>query len=666
MRRRQAVLAGAAIGVLALAAAGSGTGPGAGPGPGIAARPGWAAAPALSISPGARVSAAADSPAGVGLTPAQIRTAYDLDPLLARGISGRGQTIVIVDSFGSPTIGRDLTGFDQAFGLPPPPAFTVIQPAGVVPPYRATSNREGWATETTLDVEWAHVMAPAARILLAETPTSENEGTTGFPQIVAAEEYVLRNHLGQVISQSFAATEQTFPSRASLLSLRAAYRLASARHVTVLAATGDTGATGETYNMRDLYTSRAVQWPATDPLVTAVGGTQLDLTSSGVRRRPDIAWSDGGGGRSIVFARPAYQDGVAGVTGSRRGVPDIAMDASCASGVAIYASFGGTGPEHWDGVCGTSLATPLLAGVVALADQVAGHPLGLINPALYRMLAHHERGLTDILTGSNSMTFDQGGTEHTVAGFSARRGYDLVSGTGTIDARYFVPELARAAGRDRDADRYQDQSADLLAPLAGLPAEPGPQLQAGQRQRHADTADHQDPEEDGRLIGTERESHHQVVQAEGQAGQQQPPRAGAIAAVRGHLGSPPAQRPDQPVDADRDQQSRPDPASGQAELGGELAADEQADDGHARLEGPEHQADPQPGPGIDARDSDAEGSGEVRQPDRSRDKEEREHSRHVSRGSGPAGSGQPGAGQAVRYFSGILPCSCTSRTRSPR
>jgi subtilase family serine protease len=447
MRRRQAGLAGAALGVLALAAAGSGTGPGAGPGPGIAARPGWAAAPALSISPGARVSAAADSPAGVGLTPAQIRTAYDLDPLLARGISGRGQTIVIVDSFGSPTIGRDLTGFDQAFGLPPPPAFTVIQPAGVVPPYRATSNREGWATETTLDVEWAHVMAPAARILLAETPTSENEGTTGFPQIVAAEEYVLRNHLGQVISQSFAATEQTFPSRASLLSLRAAYRLASARHVTVLAATGDTGATGETYNMRDLYTSRAVQWPATDPLVTAVGGTQLDLTSSGVRRRPDIAWSDGGGGRSIVFARPAYQDGVAGVTGSRRGVPDIAMDASCASGVAIYASFGGTGPEHWDGVCGTSLATPLLAGVVALADQVAGHPLGLINPALYRMLAHHERGLTDILTGSNSMTFDQGGTEHTVAGFSARRGYDLVSGTGTIDARYFVPELARAAGR---------------------------------------------------------------------------------------------------------------------------------------------------------------------------------------------------------------------------
>ena len=150
-------------------------------------------------------------------SPGQIRQAYQLPALAGRGITGAGQTIVIVDSFGSPTIGRDLQVFDTTFGLPAPPSLTVIQPAGRVPAYRPTANRVGWAGETNLDVEYAHAMAPGAKILLVETPTSENEGTTGFPQIVSAEEYVIGHHLGQVISQSFSATEQTFPSRASLL-----------------------------------------------------------------------------------------------------------------------------------------------------------------------------------------------------------------------------------------------------------------------------------------------------------------------------------------------------------------------------------------------------------------------------------------------------------------
>ena len=219
---------------------------------------------------------------------------------------------MIVDSFGSPTIATDLARFDRYFRLPAPPSFRVMQPVGKVPPYHASnSNRAGWAGETTLDVEWAHVMAPGARIVLVETPTSENEGTTGFPQIVAAEKYVLKHKLGQVISQSFAATEQTFSAKsdyAAIRNLRSAYRLAAADHVTVLAATGDQGATGDKYNMVDEYTSPAVSWPSTDPLVTAVGGSQLRLRANGTRISPDVAWNDSGGGRSIVFPRPSYQE----------------------------------------------------------------------------------------------------------------------------------------------------------------------------------------------------------------------------------------------------------------------------------------------------------------------------------------------------------------------
>ncbi len=400
---------------------------------------------AVRIFPAIRVIRSTAAGPAAGLTPAQISTAYNTGPLTAAGIDGAGQTIVVVDSFGSPTISRDLASFDSYFGLPAPPSLRVIQPAGPVPAYQPTSDRSGWASETTLDVEWAHVMAPAARIVLVETPTSENEGTTGFPQIVAAEKYVLRHRLGEVISQSFAATEQTFSSKA-LLRLRSPYQMAATDNVTVLAATGDEGATAYTYSMRTLYTTRAVSWPATDPLVTAVGGTQLDLRSNGSRRKPDVAWSDSGGGRSIFFARPSYQYRIRAVTGDHRGVPDVSMDGSCQSTVAVYASFPGSSPGHWSSACGTSVATPLFAGLVALADQMAGHSLGLLNPTLYAMAAAHDRGIVDIRTGSNTLVFRQGGREHTVRGFAARKGYDLVSGVGTVNAAYFVPELAGRPG----------------------------------------------------------------------------------------------------------------------------------------------------------------------------------------------------------------------------
>src|ERR1700675_4835399 len=200
--------------------------------------------------------------------PFQLAKAYNLSPLHSAGIDGSGQTIVIVDSFGSPTIQQDLKTFDQEFGLPDPPSLTVIQPAGRLPPFDPkNSDMLGWATETTLDVEWAHVFAPGAAILLVETPVSETEGVQGFPEIVMAENFVIDNELGDVISQSFGATEETFPSPDSIFALRSSFKNAADHRVTVLGASGDAGATDYELNLIDLYPMRVNSWPSSDPLV---------------------------------------------------------------------------------------------------------------------------------------------------------------------------------------------------------------------------------------------------------------------------------------------------------------------------------------------------------------------------------------------------------------
>jgi subtilase family serine protease len=308
-------------------------------------------------------------------------------------------------------------------------------------------------------------MAPGANILLVETPVSETEGVTGFPQIVTAENYVINHHLGSVISQSFSATEQTFPNQATVEKLRSSYENAAAHHVTVLTATGDSGAADVGLDQETYYLHPVTSWPDSDPLVTGVGGTQLKLNAAGQHVAPDVVWNDtyskatqeyifgnagpnplaGGGGKSVLFSRPWYQNGVKNVVGNQRGVPDISMSGACNGAVDTYNSYGGL-PAGWYPTCGTSEATPIFSGVVALADQVAGHPLGLINPALYQLSASHARGIVDVTSGNNTVSFTQGGKLDTVKGYSARPGYDLASGVGTINGAYFVPELAWAAG----------------------------------------------------------------------------------------------------------------------------------------------------------------------------------------------------------------------------
>jgi subtilase family serine protease len=268
-----------------------------------------------------------------------------------------------------------------------------------------------------------------------------------------------------VISQSFAATEETFATRQSLLALRGAYTDAYAHRVTVLAASGDFGATNPELDGVTQYTHPVTNWPSSDPLVTGVGGTQLHLDATGNRTSPDTAWNDsfsvptnefiygdagpnalaGGGGKSVIFGRPLYQNSVRSVVGASRGVPDISMSGACNGAVDTYQSFPGE-PVGWYPACGTSESTPMFAGIVALADQVAGHPLGLINPALYAMSQRHLPGIADVTSGNNTVTFTQDGQVHTVPGFSAGPGYDLVTGVGTVYAPDFVPELARLAG----------------------------------------------------------------------------------------------------------------------------------------------------------------------------------------------------------------------------
>jgi subtilase family serine protease len=146
---------------------------------------------------------------------------------------------------------------------------------------------------------------------------------------------------------------------------------------------------------------------------------------------------------SSVFPRPAYQAGVATVTGGHRGAPDISMSAAVSGGCWVYASFGPSGTGGWEILGGTSEATPMFAGIVALADQLAGHRLGNINQALYPLGAASRAtggpsrtGIVDVTAGDN--------TYGPVTGYAATPGYDLASGWGTIDAARFVPALARA------------------------------------------------------------------------------------------------------------------------------------------------------------------------------------------------------------------------------
>jgi subtilase family serine protease len=381
-------------------------------------------------------------------SPLQYYQAYNLNPLYRHGITGKGRTILIVDSFGPPTVQSDLNAFDKQWGIKDTKVEIVKGPH--VPAWDPTDpDQIGWSQEAMLDVEYAHAIAPDAHIVLAESGVAETEGVTGLPEMMDLEKKLIDKGVGDVITQSFGATENTFPgfdqgNFSSLLNLRYAFKDAEQHHVTVLGSSGDAGATDYEADGETLYPYPVQSWPSSDPLVTSVGGTQLHLDDQGNKVSPDVVWNDGygagGGGDSHVFARPAFQVGVQNVVGNHRGTPDISMSAAVDGGAWVYYTFDPSATHgNWHIFGGTSEASPIFSGIVAMADQLAGRRLGNINGALYLLGAasqhtHLPTGLVDVTSGDISF--------EGVNGPAAVKGYDMASGWGTIDASKFVPALA--------------------------------------------------------------------------------------------------------------------------------------------------------------------------------------------------------------------------------
>jgi subtilase family serine protease len=416
-------------------------------------------------------------------TPASMQASYDLGPLLSGGHDGTGRTIAIVDSFGYDTVAGDLENFSEQFGLPlmcgmpnvactpGMPTFTWQQWDGKRPVKQPPSGSHGtglqasnaWAGEVALDTQWAHATAPGANILLMTTNVGETLGVQGLPQMMDAEQWIVDNHAADVVSQSFSTAELDFHNTASLMNLRHAYTSGTTAGVTFLSSSGDNGSENNAktpVKNPAALSVPAVGWPASDPLVTAVGGTYLctdgatgttvdsagpgGLCSAFPGQR-EVGWTFSGGGYSTVFPRPSYQDALpAGSTpiGAMRGVPDIAYQASAGTGVLIYDTAPGdnggsdVNTGSWYVIGGTSASCPQWAGLVAIADQMAGHDLGLINPRLYSLAdaPNHAQYFFDVTTGNNTASA-------TVPGYAATTGWDPVTGLGTPDAAKLVPAL---------------------------------------------------------------------------------------------------------------------------------------------------------------------------------------------------------------------------------
>ncbi len=384
--------------------------------------------------------------------PRQFRVAYGIQPLLDHGINGRGVTVVlpeqaetgparpqpITDLLQSVTdIRQDLVGFDRRFGLPP----ANIQ---VISTSLAGSSASPWlaSPEEVEDTELVHALAPDATIRELLVNTADVSTPARLAATFAAYVRIAAGD-GQVMSQSgigqdFNVGEDSWTS-AEAATMNSALEYAAARQLTVVVASGDNGAigNGSSAPVRD------VSLPASEPLVLAVGGTSLTANPVTGAYMSETAWdtssSGSGGGFSHLFPRPAYQDGVPGI-GVMRGVPDVAADAEGSTGMALAFSAPGGGYEYI-GAGGTSAAAPFWASLIALADQEAGHPLGFVNPAIYRIARgprYHE-AFHDITTGSNTVSVD--GT--TVTGYQAGPGWDPVTGWGTPDAQVLIPLLAR-------------------------------------------------------------------------------------------------------------------------------------------------------------------------------------------------------------------------------
>jgi subtilase family serine protease len=415
----------------------SGSGPGSSPSPPVS---GHSETPATSTPSAADRCPPLLPDSGVlCFTPHRLREYYGLEPLIERGYTGKGQTVIVIESFGSPTLQQDLNAFSRQFNLPPL-TVSVIQPINE-PAYDPHHDRLGWAEESELDVEIIHALAPDARIVMLVSPVAETEGTVGLPEFRQLIEYAVNHHLGQVISQSWGASEVTLSDAAGQREIQQWNSLlqqaTTQDGITFFSSSGDNGATDYAdLNMSRLSPRPTTSFAADEPWVTSVGGTTLENQGS---QLTEIGWSDSGGGFSSFFSQPAYQRllpaSQQALFKGRRGVPDVAAAADPAANLAFY--FQGA----WTTAGGTSASAPMWAALTAIANQMAGHPLGFINPGLYKIAAssHYQRDFHDITIGDNTVT---GSVE--VPGYKAQPGWDAVTGLGSPNAQYLIPDLIQA------------------------------------------------------------------------------------------------------------------------------------------------------------------------------------------------------------------------------
>ena len=329
----------------------------------------------------------------VGYNPTQIKTAYGLNNVSA---TGAGETIAIVDSYGSPTIQNDLISFSNQFGLAKA-NLTIAYPSG-----KPSTNDAGWALETSLDVEWAHAIAPNATILLVVAKS------TSTSDLLAGIDYAT-SHGAQVVSNSWGGSE--FSGESSYDS--------HFNHsgIVYVASSGDNGS--------------GVSWPAASPYVLSVGGTTLNINSAGAYQS-ETAWSGSGGGASPYEAIPSYQSSLSTILGSHRGNPDIAWDADPNTGVAVYDTTKYDSQSGWFQIGGTSFGSPSWAGLIALFDQSSGKTSNSTTTLANLYNSSYSAAYNDITSGSNGA-------------YSAKSGYDLVTGIGSPKVDKLIVDIANSA-----------------------------------------------------------------------------------------------------------------------------------------------------------------------------------------------------------------------------
>lgn len=378
-------------------------------------------------------------------TPHAFRVAYGVEPLIQQGYTGKGQTVVDIVSFGSPTLQKDLDVYDKQFGLPPI-KLQIISPLNE--PISDPDNQQGgWAEETTLDVEIIHAIAPDANIVVLTSPVAETEGTIGLPEFLKLEQYVIDHKLGNIVSQSWGASELTLQSNIDpagpqqIKQWDTFYQQATIQHaMTYLSSSGDNGSTDYIdLHAKQLAHVQTTSFPCDEPWVTAVGGTQLQHNGTTFN---ESVWNAGGGasggGFSRFFSTPSYQQtlptSAKNQLNNHRGVPDVAAAGDPSTALANYVN------GHWTLIGGTSAAAPVWAGIMAIANQMAGHPLGFINPALYK-LANSSTYTTDFHDITNG---DNTNHDANVPGYPATQGWDPVTGLGTPNAAKLIPDLIAA------------------------------------------------------------------------------------------------------------------------------------------------------------------------------------------------------------------------------